>query len=348
MTDINIVTPYDGYNFGALLQAYALLKVVSELAQDQSVGIYRYDIPVSTGAKTLKRKILEVCRKIHEKEIVAGDSKFDLFRHELFEMNSDTESQIYIAGSDQIWNPNNYQGKFFLDFVSSKSIKASYAASMGVTNVDVSRIEKVGKSVSEFDFISVREEDARNTLKQYVDKEILVNVDPTLLLTKEEWRNIEAPVHGIVDEYVLVYFLHIPKYANRYVNAIRKKTKKKIVLIDRTGMLRYAVHADLALADIGPREFLWLIDHASYTITSSFHGTVFSLIFEKEFLPLINPDAPSRINNLLTLLQISNEVSVDSPFPVIGYKAVKETLADEQIRSKEYLRNVIQSRKDVK
>ena len=344
MADINIVTPYDGYNFGALLQAYALLNIVEELAGNQSVGIYRYDVPKQDGNKTFKKRVLELFGKIHEKEILAGNNKFDLFR-ELLELNTDRTSKVYLAGSDQIWNPNNYQGKFFLDFVSPKSTKASYAASMGVSSAELTKIERVGKSVSEFDFISVREQDAKNILKEYIDKKISVNVDPTLLLSKEEWRNIEISVPDIPDDYILVYFLHIPKNANQYLREIKKKTKKKIILIDRTGFLRYVIHADCVLTDIGPREFLWLFDHASYIVTSSFHGTVFSLIFEKSFLPLVNPAAPSRINNLLNVLHISSEPQRNSLFPLVDYKLVKKYITDEQIKSKRYLMDAIKYRK---
>lgn len=278
---------------------------------------------------------------MHQREIKSGDLKFDSFRSEQFALNTDIANKIYIAGSDQIWNPNNYQGKFFLDFIADNSIKASYAASMGIVKAEQDKIDKVGKSISSFDAISVREEDVKKLLQKYVQNSITVNVDSTLLLTKQNWRELEKQVNEIKNDYVLVYLLHVPKDINRTIRRIRKITNKKILLIDRIGILRYVVHADYVISDIGPKEFIWLFDHASYVVTSSFHGTVFSIIFEKKFLPLINPSAPSRINNLLQLLDISYASSQEILFPGIDYCSVRKIIEKEKHRSFTYLQSVI-------
>ena len=341
MIDINIVTPYDSNNFGAMLQAYALKLVVEMNAKGKKVAIYKYDLPKQHKKYTIKRFVQEFAQFIDRSSILEGNKKFEQFRNDYFNLSKE-DSYIYISGSDQIWNPNNFQPKFFLDFVPSGSVKASYAASLGVSFASSEQILKICENLNTFNYISVRENNAKILLKNNVNKNIFVHVDPTLLLSKNQWITIEKEVSKKLKDYILVYLLHIHNDAIKIINQLKKMTKKKVVLIDRTGVNRFILNADYVLSNIGPQEFLWLFDHADYVVTSSFHGTVFSIIYEKKFIPLINPNSPSRINNLLELLEIKVPTNTDELVENnIDWKKVNELVTKEQNRSKEYLLSIL-------
>ena len=229
-----------------------------------------------------------------------------------------------------------------MDFVPSGSVKASYAASLGVSFASSEQILKICENLNTFNYISVRENNAKILLKNNVNKNIFVHVDPTLLLSKNQWITIEKEVSKKLKDYILVYLLHIHNDAIKIINQLKKMTKKKVVLIDRTGVNRFILNADYVLSNIGPQEFLWLFDHADYVVTSSFHGTVFSIIYEKKFIPLINPNSPSRINNLLELLEIKVPTNTDELVENnIDWKKVNELVTKEQNRSKEYLLSIL-------
>lgn len=346
--DINIVTPYDAYSFGALLQAYALQHTVEEIAGTYNVGIYEYDKPQKSqtgGGISPKKYLHDLAAVISKKEIARGDQLFDEFRSVYFSLNKDKKSKAYIVGSDQVWNPNNYQGKFYLDFVEGTAIKASYAASLGVSNAEEKKLIKIRTAIKNFEFISVRESSALELLGGSFKEKASVNIDPTFLLSQEEWKLIERePKETPKEDYVLIFFLHLPSNARQLVKEVQRRTGLKVVLIDRTGLNRYIVKHDYVYGDIGPREFIWLIRNASYIVTSSFHGTAFAVIFEKKFLSLANPTTPSRVKNMLDTLGITFDSSVESLLiQNIDYKSVKQRISEEQQSSRQYLSKVIQA-----
>lgn len=263
-----------------------------------------------------------------------GDKAFDNFMLN-YNLNKDENSKMYIVGSDQVWNPNNLD--CFFDLTRFKSgYKISYAASFGVHKILSEQKDKYN-FLKDIKKISVREKTGANILKEMFDCEAQVHLDPSFLLTPEEWKKVEKPLK-ISGEYILLYILHIPKNINEIISNIKKKTNKKVVLIDRRGYLNKIVKCDEVVMDAGPAEFLWLIDNASYVITSSFHGTVFSIIFQKNFLPLINQASPSRISDLLKLLEIPQEKNKISGYEInIDYEKVKNIIERERKRSYKYL-----------
>lgn len=336
MKFINIVTPYDGYNYGAMLQAYALRSSLEKIT-GKSVGIYEYPVGTLKQSKTLKGYVAELMSLPQRGNIRLREKRTDAFKKKWFFLN-DEDANIYICGSDQIWNPNNIQSKFYLDFVKKGTTKASYAASMGVSNTEPEKLATISKMLMDFDFISVREPEAKQMLQKYVDKDINVHADPTLLLKKEEWYELERPVPGLRSGYILIYLLHIPTDAQKVINELKRRLKEPVVLIDASGNVRYLIHSDKAISSAGPEEFLWLFHNAGYVVTSSFHGTAFSIIYQKSFATLINSSSPSRISNLLKIAGIDRGSIYHEN---LDYTKISKCVDDEQRRSVEYLTRIV-------
>ena len=155
--------------------------------------------------------------------------------------------------------------------------------------------------------MSVREISAKNALSDLYGKNIAVNIDPTFLLLPEEWEKEERRYDKLYNKkYILAYFIYRPKEMNKWLKELKKSTGLPIVVVD-TNSYRNIYH-DHIILDAGPKEFLWLIHNAEMVITSSFHGTAFSIIYRKPFIVCNSNVAPTRIENLIKLFGLENHL----------------------------------------
>ena len=342
--DFNIVTFHTAFNHGAVLQTLALQEFIKE--QGYSVGVYDYRPPYTNPFTGTKGKVFKVLRKIHEKEYIEKENRFHEFVDNNLNLNLEMDSRIYLSGSDQVWNPTGSMNPiYFLRFVGDKSVRASYAASMGTSKVPEIKEELFKRYIDRFDRVSVREPDVKECVSKFYSGDISVNVDPTLLMKADFWRQYMREVPGLPDDFILAYILHLPKNANELLKWLQKETGAKVVLIDGQGAMTHLVRNDLALHNVGPREFIWLVNEAKAVVTSSFHGTAFSVIFHKEFYSIVNPAAPSRINNILSLVGLKpvNETDSLADFTRntnINWDSVGDILDRERLRSADYLKSV--------
>ena len=352
MLDFNIVTFHTAYNHGAVLQTLALQEFISNLGYQ--TGIYDYRPPFMKVSGGAKGEIFKILRKMHEKDYELKEKRFQEFVVSNLNLNKSMESSIFLSGSDQVWNPSGSMNPvYFLQFVGDKSLRASYAASMGVSEVPETKKELFGSYIKYFDAISVREEEVKKCVSEYYGGDIEVNVDPTLLMNREFWRKYMQEVPGLPDKYILAYILHLPKNINGLLKWLQKDTGAKIVLIDGQGAMTHLVKNDIALHNLGPAQFLWLVDHAQSIVTSSFHGTAFSVIFEKEFYSIINPNSPSRISNLLKLTKLEEYQvkETDKEYKRnldISWSNVSKVLDEERKKSEEYIHKLYQKTKTEK
>lgn len=346
--NFNIVTFHRSYNYGAVLQAYALQEYIKSLGY--SVGVY--DGVKETIAKVggIKGKILKVIKKTNKKANFIKEKKYKEFVETELCINKDFDSDVFVAGSDQVWNAmGKMDANYFLRFVKNDALKISYAASMGVDKIPKEREKIFRDYIRDFDFISVREEGAKECIGKICDKDIEVHVDPTLLLRAQQWQGVMEPVSGLPEKYTFVYLLHVPKNVNKLLKWLKKQTKTEIVLVDGQGIIQGVgcklIKHDIALHDIGPKQFLYLIANAESVVTSSFHGTALSIIFNKEFYSIINPKSPSRIGNLLNLLGLQSVSEFDTMFNRFDkndWEKVENILNAERERSYNYINSVIE------
>lgn len=355
--DVLVLTLPLGTNYGGMLQAYALKTNLKEL------GFTAYT--TASGDSFLKglirntpgvTKILERVKGIkyqtpEEYELITKNTRFFLEKN----MNLISFNQIknrsfyaYISGSDQTFRStySNVEHSLF-DFVKDKNaIKFTYAASFGrddLSEYSPRLITKTAKLAKRMNAISVREKSGMTLTKEHWDTASQHHVDPTLLLPKEEYSRLieNCPLHlkentGGVFEYVL-------DNAEDKI-AIRSK------ILKMTGLESFTViNSDLNLGQAMPPVEQWLkaFQDADFVVTDSFHGTVFSIIFNKPFLAIGNKSRGlARFTSLLELFNLENrlistadDVSESLIKEQIDWQSVNERISAEKQRSRSYLQD---------
>lgn len=344
--DFNIITFHRALNHGAVLQTYALQTYLEQLGF--SAGVYDYSPSAGKRYAGIKGRLFKLLRDIDLKDYMEKEKHFSDFVENKLHTNDNEQPKVFLAGSDQIWNTGaSLNPMYFLQFVAPDVIKASYAASMGSSEIAEENIARVRRYLESFDCISVRENGVKESLSRLTNKTINVNIDPTFLLPKESWRKLEKEVRDIPNNYILVYIMHYSRNVNKLLRWLQKETGAKIVVIDSQGTIQgkltNLIYHDKAIHNAGPEEFLWLVDHAQSIVTSSFHGTAFSIIFEKEFYSIVNPAAPSRLDNLLHMMDLPRVDETEEIFArnhEINWGRVAGVISSERERTKAYLEGI--------
>jgi coenzyme F420-reducing hydrogenase beta subunit len=346
MLDFNIVT-FHGMNYGATLQAFALKSYLNELGYNAGVFSYK-KTGLGLSGKSLKGRISSFLGSLNRSEAdsLEKKNKFESFHERYLNLNEDGDSRIFLTGSDQVWNASRaLDPTYFLRFVDNIRYRASYAASMGTDKIPNDKKDVFKRYIESLDKVSVREEGARKCIEEIYTGDISVNVDPTLLHDKEFYTDYTVPIKDIPDHYILAYILHIPKNANALLKWLKAELGYEIVLID-SGAASHAITHDHIVKTAGPEEFLWLFQNADAVVTTSFHGTAFSLIFEKEFYSIVNSAMPSRITNLLNLFGMKPVSDSEKRYErndKVEWEKVRSALRKEKEKSREYLTDVYQS-----
>ena len=357
---IGILTFHSAPNYGAMLQCYALQEVLKSMGHDVEVIDYRLDyrlrpyrLPNAQRFNPLpikKRSALNILtfrdRKIRNKEFESFLRTYLVLSDKVDRNFIPNNYDVYIMGSDQIWNPKITQGfdpVFFGSFWFHKENKKyiSYAASMERTELSDAEKEFCSKALNNFDAISVRERVLAALLLSITSKKIKVVLDPTLLLDKQVWGQI-AKLPKIKEKYVLVY------QVRNGVNTmqIAKKVAKQInaIVIQVAGGSPYLNRRKLQHES--PTRFLGLMQHAACVVTTSFHGTAFSVIFNRPFYYVESTDGhDSRAKSLLSDLGLTERIIQvnDSPtFTRIDYDMVNDKLTELRIQSLKFLGQNIQ------
>ena len=359
---IGVLTFQTTNNFGAILQSYALQKVLQELGQNPEIINYQCEyISKPYRLINLKKKgimgylfslIGYICYLPRTK---ACD---DFRKHMKYSSKVNTKNiykivddyDCYIVGSDQVWNYRLTNGdtRYLLDFVKDSSKKFSYAASLGVKEVDLEYRETYIKLLSRFRLISVREKQGAEVIERLTDQPVSVVLDPTLLLSANEWLQV-AKCPQIKEKYILVYQLGISKRMVNFVKDISKRTGLRILYIP------FPLGGYVGCRcrwKIGPAEWLGLFANASYIVTDSFHGTAFSILFNKPFYTEASgqhQSVGSRLHNLLEMFGLEDCLFSDkSQFeiaPEVDYEYVNEKLDSERNKSKDFLKSILDSSK---
>lgn len=305
MKKIAIISLYGNKNYGNKLQNYAVQQffrgygfdtviVKTPYAYTKDVGNVgrRFVVSILNYLKHLKNVVFKINQIDCEKVMKERENNFRIFSQKYI-----TETDVivdrynarrlipdydyYVVGSDQVWN-SLYVGAdplYYLKFAEKKkrlSIAASFGHSIAINRYS----DKMGKLLKEIRLITVRENTARTIVKELTGRECQVILDPTLLINEKEWVDIEeAPECFIPQKYVFTYFLgDVSEKRRAYIEKFARKHGVEIVALNDT---RYKEYYSL-----NPAHFLYLIHRASYVITDSFHGTVFSIIYKKDFCVL--------------------------------------------------------------
>ena len=362
------MTCHHVYNYGATLQAYALQTYLE--SQGHNVEIIDYRLPTHMRYELFtpypRGRTYELIKQIPILKYIITPYKnrkmlktwgrkkaFDDFDKYFLHLSSKTyrnideirnnppDADIYIAGSDQIWNTDALNGKdlgYYLDFGSKRVKRISYAASFGISKIKEGLEDFVVTELRNFDRISVREKTGLNILNKLGLDGTLV-VDPVFLLNKEQWI-FSLNLKEKEGNYILLYdFLHDDEAIRNFALTLSEQKGLKIVSVND---ISEAPYADVQINNAGPIEFLQYLLNATYVISNSFHATAFSLIFQKEFVtfPLISQHNSSRMQNLLEEVKLGNRLNpqnINIFTQYIDWEDVTNILSDIVLKSKDFL-----------
>ncbi len=363
---IKTITCHDVYNYGASLQAYALMRYLQDLGHEVEIidykpnylsGHYKLKVANPVYDKPLIKQLYLLAKFYPHLRSLKRKRLFDDFKKTYLKITSvryqNNEelkrnppiADLYLAGSDQIWNTLFKNGKdpaFYLDFVPKGKVKASYAASMATDKVLTGWEKFVFEKVMNLDSIAVREKSAVSVLRNIgVTKEISVVCDPVFLLSRSEWENLMVDTSAIIKKpYILVYDFDKNCNIKEISQYISDKLDLKIIPI---GLTAFGFWADYSNS-VGPIEFLNLIYHAQYVISNSFHATAFAILFQKNFYVVKRTEAlNTRMEDLLKGLSLSDRLisSVQSlDLLDIDYAAIQNSIDGYSYLGKQYLENI--------
>jgi len=358
----------DGYfNYGNVLQSYALQEVLLHYA-DQVDTIWTQPdtfLPDIWWKWTWKMYIKYLINwKNFRTEITTGRIGREMARQAKIRDFSERYISYYrvsppdlsrqikqydycVVGSDQVWNPHfgNYH-QFFLGFAPEKK-RLSYAASISTMDIPAEEHDFFVQGLKGMKALSVREQAGADLIEQLTGRKAEVHLDPTLLLTADEWRSVSRKptwYHG--GEYLLTYFLG---RRPAQIDAIAEELGLTVVnLLDEAVYEHYVTGVD---------EFLWAIDHASLVYTDSFHGSVFSILFQTPFVVCdrygtgkgdVSEKMGSRLDTLLGYFGFENrrtnqfkDYRIENPLQPPAWERCEPVLAKERSRSAGYLRRVL-------
>lgn len=334
MKKIGVITLVDYNNYGNRLQNYATHKILSSMGYNVetinytvqlnndllskihrlrklSLGeiINRISHKINQTTKTQEEKRKNEIQRQKELNFIEFSSKHICEYKYKIKTKEDLEYlnnryDYFVVGSDQVWNPFFFNGTSntelnFLTFA-TKHKRIAFSASFGIDYIPDNYSKRFAKWLAEMEHISVREDSAYNIIRNISGKDSIVLVDPTLLLTQKEWLNISKPIkHEIKNEYLLTYI--IGNEAEYYRNIVKKYAiKNGLTLINLFDILdeRYT---------IDPSEFISYIYNAKMIFTNSYHGTIFSIIFERPFIVFERTGSSASMNTRIqTLLKKFN------------------------------------------
>ena len=339
---------------GASLQMYALYKVLTDAEIDTEVINYTPDTLVHRKRPPKGWKDLIASLFLKDTDVAFREFESQIKILPKTPMKTTEELRKYtqahdriIVGSDQVWNPvvTGNDMNFYLDFCEDAQKKAAYAPSFGVDQVSEADKEKIAKLLSEIPSLSVREERGRELIYELTGRNVPVVLDPTFLIAGEAWRKMKK-TSGAKGDYVFVYTIKPSPQLRQTAQNFADRHGYKLVYIagGLHGVLDKMNPQKHPVFGVGPAEFLDLIDNAQYIFTNSFHGTAFSIIFNKNFSVEFSSDTNSRLSTLIKSFQLEDRVvkcdSFDYALRQCDYRRVNQLLEEKKKDSLLYLEGI--------
>lgn len=349
MKKVAIVSCYFIHNYGSMLQAYATQKVLEKLnIENETINVsgflaefrkkqYLYILKSGFNSELFKDRFekaknliaKKILRNNYTRNISQRDKKFSEFAeltihksqtyHSLKDLANKCKShyKTVLIGSDQLWLPANIAADYYtLNFVPQDINSIAYATSFGVSNLPNDAAEMARTFLPRIKHISVREQTGQKLVKALTGRNVPVVCDPTLLFTGDEWMDIQQKDPIMKEPYIFCYFIGSTLQHRIFVKRLKKETGLKIVALIHVDhyVKNDEAYADYTPYDIGPSEFLNLIRNATYICTDSFHCSVFSILYKRQFFTFrrYNKDTTqstnSRLDTLFSIVGITDRL----------------------------------------
>ncbi len=355
---IATITCHRAFNYGAVLQAYALEKFLEkDKNQVEVIDYYPKDLHKTESKSMLVKLIRPIIRTFDFKKSQKVFGKFlqenmKLTKqryHNLQELEEKVpDADIFIVGSDQVWNCNTKNGNddsFFLTFVPENKRKVSYAASIAMDELTPEQEKRFYKNLKSFDKISVREKTAIKLLKKCGMEQVQKVLDPVYLLEKQDWDELAKKSEKKLEQekYILVYGFKRQKNLYEYARKLAKQRNCKIYSIN-TNIEDKFLDVDKYFWNASPEDFVNLVKNAQEVVTNSFHGLSFSIIYQKpvhQFTKVGKEN--SRMLDLLDELSLSSRLVKDSNTLLdrdINFEEANKKIKEHRNQSMEFLRDL--------
>ncbi len=354
-----VITLHSVCNYGTQLQVYATQEKLKEYFEE--VCFIDYRRPDTYGIGLIKtftkgnplKALIVLPTLLYWKKIFGGFLKKNIclsaktyLKEQDFD-NFQSEADVYFSGSDQVWNGGWNKGviaPFYLSFVDEDKIKAAFSSSFGREYIDSQEVDASRKYISRFDYISVREKSGVNILeKQYGYIGATQLVDPTLAMPSEFWRKVSQR-RNIKEKYILIYNLERNKKFDLYAVELAKKTGLQIIRLCTRLDQVIRMGKSIIMPEIF--EFVWLIDHAEYVLTDSFHATAFSINMGTQPICVYPTKYSCRIAELLEMFDmeqchVADWDDLDVVNRKVDWKSVNEKLKVERERIDSFLTKIV-------
>ena len=347
-------------NYGSVLQAYALQSRLKENGVSPAVVRRKvsakgsFIITLKSILKPQKHySLFQRIKKEQQKKLFAEKNakiaefvKKNLSVIEIGDLehfkNGVAPEDIFLAGSDQIWsvlNSNAMSKWHTLQWVDSKN-KYSYAASIGLDALTEEQVQMYREGLADFRVVSLRESQAVDLIQPLFPEKVRQDLDPTLLYDSSFWREKESKRQEDTP-YVFVYMLRWDMNVIELAKQVAKERGCKVIY---TGLYADKIKGVTTVCNAGIEDFLSYIDYAEAVITNSFHGTVYSVLFEKPFLSVKLETTSSRVESFLNMTGLESRL-VSAPFtscriPEVDFKRAKEIIEVERKKSLDYLTSI--------
>ena len=362
---------YDYHDYGGMLQAFATQRFLEKqgiesdainfdnVKGDISRRKWKYFLSNIMDISIVKEKSRLIEKKIRQKtnarlkaQMAERDNAFDKYCTSHFKVSrhfdswddmakaSQKEYDAVIVGSDQLWLPSNVMADYYtLNWVPEKVKKIAYATSFGIGNIPQKYKEMYRQYLTRIDYLSARETSGQEIISELTDKSVPLVNDPALLLDANGWDEVIKDKPIINDKYIFCYFMGDNPEQREFVKRLAKEKGLKIVaLLHLDQFIETDEHyADYTPWDISPDDFVNLVKYAEYVCTDSFHGTVFSIIYSRNFFTFkrFNKKASlstnTRITSLLTRVGLMDRLVVNldkRPDNINDWRKIQECVSD--------------------
>lgn len=383
---IGMAINYDYPDYGGMLQAYASFRKIKDLGyepeaininalssdiRNRKLKYFAQNIFDSSIVQEKSQIVLKKIRQKFNRELGANlrgrYAAFDDFYKKKFVVSKEYKTwdelstgchdyRAVVVGSDQLWLPSNIAGDYYtLSFIPDDVKKIAYATSFGVSQIAKGQEEKAKKFLSRIDHLSAREESGQKIIKDHIGREVPLVCDPALLLTADEWDEEVLPGRIVDEPYIFCYFMGNNPWQRQFVEQLKQMTGYKIVALLHLDQYIKSdeKYVDYAPYDVSPAGFINLVKYAEYVCTDSFHGTVFSIIYRKQFFTFkrfsekATLSTNTRIDTLLKRMQLQNrlvkenDTAEDMVNGKVNYEVVYRNLDKFRSGSLDYLRKAI-------
>lgn len=360
---IGILTFHRAINYGAFLQAFALKHYLEGLGHHVEIvdywpaghaNVYKLlnlDWKHQSFVKILKALISFALgysrrKKRKDKMEYLVQKYFNLSLSPKYEKPEDLSSLDYdcvVYGSDQIWWKSTIPGYegfdpvYWGEYVNPKIKKVAYAPSMGIIDLTQDDKLQIQKWLKNFNSISVRETELCQAIQGLTDKNISVVLDPVFLLSKEEWEKYCVPINR--SKYILYYNLLPSKEADEFLKRLQDKWGYDVIEI--TGSVNFRKIGKRYIQTADAFEFISYIKNAEFVVTSSFHGTAFSILFEKQFYAVGMGKKAGRVKSLLSQLDMEDRLMGNLSADSLNYNCIIWKLNSLTLQSISSLNNFL-------